>query len=808
MEYSQQRSKQTYLLLEEGVSRKKMVRQETKDQIKERNRHVNKAIVDLLNTTADEDQEFKRREVRSMNWNKLPEVVYNIVSGTQGREQFLVNGRIQISQENFPAFKDMMKKSGIYEKQGILNRREYKRIAKLFNKISPEGLQKVMDLGVGRANSNFVENYNIKNLLERGAINQTNVLQFLADFDNNGLIDNKDVGSSMTGYQLLENIKLLGDRQKDEDGRRQIINGPKTSNVLKGLLRGASVETRNQSVDAAVQKALAKEQLTMLDLVSLLQQSPELKVHILRHAQSLNEYTEGGKVQLMGDKGLTEKFYELGNINRELSIFNPEQKSLVTEHFTDADALEAIKNMEGFDMKALETITEKNAEVIQRSISGAVLRYMNIVVDAMFLRFGPAVRQFQYIWGDAKFGATKYFNLSDEEKRKPMSEQEKKQFLQSFKKEFYTKTKLGLSTGPSASNGKIDGRNLGVSGNIDWIKKDYSDRYGVNAGANINPFTGNLYVGLGREGAGQFNQKRAEDITGKVRGVNRLGAEAGLLGGVNYKQGSGWGFDAYAGPFIETDKIGGIEQRKMAFQSFFNNLIFMHDYGFEANQNPTYDQLKQTLLSNVRTAGNGEKFYAKYKGRVDTVINTFVDELKSGNVLEDLAKENMTPEQKNAIVRKLLDQSGDGFKALFEQAELDKINARGIHLTQGGLRGSLGDLIRGKILGAFFKARLSSFRSIYEEDAAKLNRISQELNQGVGMEQIDLSGSKDLQTIAQSIEHAYAIEGLSVNAKNNTLEFTAPEGKSIAQLLHVYYKPGLEKAGFHFDGNKLVVGNV
>lgn len=435
----------------------------------------------------------------------------------------------------------------------------------------------------------------------------------------------------------------------------------------------------------------------------------------------------------------------------------------------------------------------------------------------------------QYNYGNSQAAIEGKIPLTKEDLQRPWNGQETKEFIKSagFKKWLQTTSitpMIGIATYADAEGKMQPSPVLGLGISFDKTKIDPSQKWAhhfTQVGVAYDVMDMQLFAGLNGENVRQVNNKQLkENLNTNKPYVKWLGIQYGVGGALDIKNPLQSGVFANIGPLYQVDHLAGLDQVSKNFETFLNPFTKAIDAKF-LNAKLTNDSDRDKLYVDLENWYLGA-FAAKYKEPkylhlTESMIHLFVWHLQEQRLLENLGKHDLALVDKQKIVQAYMGQRIDWFITTLYQAELAKLNTKWLKLSAIGAKIganlTVESLLKGGPIGVLFSANLkfTAYNEIYGDDPNDINSVSKQLDYGAGMKSLDIAPGSSLDVVAKTLEKALVINGLSIeaNESDGTLTFTNSNGGSVLDLLHLYYTPeALKDAGFTFDGETLVVGNV
>lgn len=513
---------------------------------------------------------------------------------------------------------------------------------------------------------------------------------FLADINNDGKVDQFDLGSGMTGLQIYSTLQQMCETKRNGYGESfKIINSPQTSSILKNLLKSAAAVSTNSNIKTDIYDFLHKPEREFIHtkhIMDFIKKYPELKMHMIINIQAQSEYAQS-------TRSITNT-YEALNTDITISLSQTQDTDIISDYFTSNEIRQAMGDLERTNIQELYTIMEDNGFTVNRKLDADVLNTMSIFMNTLFLNFGPMMRYLQYDWGDAQIGSKANINLQSH-LDKPRSEQETRKFIKKNKDKLQKRSK-NIAIQPTLGLTK-DGKTIvGLGFNIDKIKNDPSQpraRHSNNLGASLNIPNGELFIGLNQEHVRQVNNI---GINSKKPYVKGLGIQLSAAASADTKNRKATGISLGVGPVYEVDHLAGLEQAKYNFDKFLSPFIKSLDTKFFPATT-----LSQKERNHLYTVELQERYFSKfpseykqykYRNMVDGIIHMFVENLQQQRVLENLAAPRtpaLTLDEKQKIIQAFMSQRTDGFIAQLYQVQLAKLNTKGAKISKIGLTAGL-----------------------------------------------------------------------------------------------------------------------
>lgn len=664
-----------------------------------------------------------------------------------------------------------------------------------------------------------------------------NFFSFICDFNNDGRVDQYDLGSSMTWFAFHGMLTSVCDVKKI--GKKfEILNGPKTAVVLRNMLEKAYSTSHNVNLRTDIKKLLdSNDFLHTYHVFEIMKKYPEIKPFLIYDIQAESEYAQKTRQ--------IKNTYEAFNPDAANSLLWTVDTDPIDDYFINEAIKEAMGNLHDTNIEKLKAIAAKEWITLNRKVDVDVLRAMNVLVSTLFMNFGPLMRAMQYDRlhaGQNDPGYTGQYNpgnahlamegkipLSKEEMQRPWNGQETKEFIESteFKKHLPQiisfNPLLWIST-YSDSEGKTQPSPvlwIGVS--FDKSKLDPSGKrasHFTQIGLSYDVMDMQLFAGLNGSNVRQINNQNLKDNMDATKPYVRwLGLQYGVWGALDIKNPmQSWLF-ASVWPLYQVDHLAGLDQVSRNFEMFLSPFTKPIDAKFltanlstEADWDKLYIDLENHYLNNF----SSKYKEPKYLHLTESMIHLFVGHLQEQRLLENLWQHDLPIVDKQKIVQAYMWQRIDGFTSTLYQAELAKLNTKWLKLSKLWAKVwanlTVESLLNGWPIGVLFSANLSfsAYDEIYGDDPHDINSVSKQLDYGAGMQSLDIPAGSNLEDIAYRLENAFAIDGLSIQADEGKLIFSNKNSWwSVLDLLHLYYtQKAFDDAWFIFDGKKLIVWNV
>lgn len=809
------------------------------DRYHEKKGEKKKVIKTILDTMAE-------KELRSINLDDFTEILDKMLIALDDKTVNFKQDDGTINMKEFKKwFKETFVKTGEYKKQGIFNFNEIKKIGKIIEKSFDDNdvknsLERLADIGDKAKNIDIVGVANAQIMLENG-VNKENIFLFFCDFDSDGVVDSTVTGGerrdtgSMMWLQLYANFLQYTDTQWIENPNntdekiKEIIDGPKTSNVFKSLLEWVKSKSENKDLIQAIDQFLEsnKEDITREEFLEFMKNgkkiNKEWNEERITATYDVKEFIKSLGDELNEGRDLSEMLISKQQTKERLRYdveFFKNYGKQSTQNYQELsnvflkDIQSTKKNNPDFE-KLKNTLKPDELNHVRGTYEDVALKAINLITDLIYADFGKnAETTIAGIFSGALIGWIHYTLYN------PDGTINSKNVRTVVGKFIAERLQPSIGMAVDAKGNPI----LWMSIGYEKLSSTLGNKFESALSGNINlwklfkwdiKFNINLWAGYGK----QVNEKNVGRLNNKkLIPVNRIGIEWGVWL-------DAYSLSPYAWVFFERDFPAGIEQHGRVCLQLMDEL-FAIDKVFTSRgafQRWMETRLKELADKNDKFKNNQDFFHEWIKQLAGEMERSWVFEL---------LKESNKDDQKN-IMDYIYTTYRDGFiENGIDQEQSEKL-ARGIRLTRFGVRVKLAEiltkagiaattgtvlawpiwtLIGGWAWALVAMAKFSTFRTWYKEDINKTARNFVKIENGIGMDSLALEDITEIDQLTTLVENKlniyHKLFSVTKNEKWN-IEITSTTDANILSHLNVYFsQKAIDQNLFSSDGKKLIIGGA
>ncbi len=826
------------------VSKKERKEAGIVDRYANRNKDKKTAIFGILhNGNLENDEDLKKRDIRSIDRDDLTNILDDVLTDDFLEKVEDSNGKID--KKSFrKAFREEFTKEDRYKRKGLINLNEINKIADIIEKSLKdkpdqtwlrEDLQGLADIGETVKNMDYTAAWNDEVLLKK--IDPENVFLFLCDFDSDGIINSKDVWTTMGG-QLYTNFleyATVEFKDTDNDGKEEkyITDGPETSALIVRLLKATANESDNGNLKIAINDFISKKTenggtITMEDFKTFMSEgytytpiwsekeitvttTKDIKEFIKTISDQLNESKDLSRL-FVDQKIMQEKILESSKIITDIK----NTETWVKNHpFYTATIKDDYKDLTSTEQFTKDFNNPEELENIRSTAAYNTIKVINYLTDLIYLDlWNTSDTVIGGIFNGAEIGGIKYtFNDKD----KTLNGRKVKDVLGQ-----YIFTRLNKSVGIWFDP---DGKPvLWASLSYEKTSDDLWNKFEAEISANVNlaklKFNFNLWASKAR----QVNESHVSRLsTKKPIPVNRIGME--VWAGIDTKK---LQISPYVWVFFERDFPAGIEQSARAFDRMVKKVLSYDDIQIYNS----YDDYQSGMIKNLDKLIATDEEVKTNQYFLKDMIKQIGKEMQRAGVFELIAKQTDERIKKN-ILEYMYSASIDAFHENAKEQWWYEQLAWRVKLTKFGLKSKLVDIISRAWLGAAAGSAIpgwgtvfgavtwtfvgamtfSTRKTSYKEDAVhKWRQNYMDIQTGLTAEDHqEILDKKDINILAEFLDKELNPNEklLNVTSKDDKILITGINGTDPKEYLNIYYSENaLTENAFSLENNVLTLGNA
>lgn len=639
---------------------------------------------------------------------------------------------------------------------------------------------------------------------QKDFLNKT--LLSVCDFDANGTVDSKYIGTAVSESQLYEIFLHAKPRPnyKEENGQFVIMPGPQTNRLLAKILTTASIVSTNATPEFT--KAMKEYSQQILVASNSNQNAEALRLFsqavienpIIRdafktagenklEAHFTDKSAKAGDATLMDDISLQDKIGKLPY----RAVFGQAEAQAMQEKYLSTS----------IDLSNLPAWIDK--DVVMKSTAYDIVGVMNTVTDMIYLKtqwLDPAkawrmiegIFKSTFAWQVGVWG-TLSIPLDKDGKIARNNPTIKNTIGE------YVRKKLQITPNISMSQNNEVVVWLGIG--TEHISDDFSNRFERWAGGwlNLKDLTTGWWLTMERTRQINPDNKKVTSTFNNAA-VTRLWFGLGI---------SLPNPDIQVWPVREKDVLGGIEQRKQNINSLYTKTVDMISLTPDAISTP--DELKAAIIASAGTD------YQSNRSLFDAIADMATNALEADQFFSTT---DVTAEEKIAYAKAIIIWTAKDRAAFLESNAIKDLNGEvKITKVKGTFSATDALLAAGvaipwlNVLAATWlglkktiqlvgSVRLSAFKAQYTADKWQLAYIDKQMQEG--RETRWYVTENTLEQHAQNIQESLMIPGLEVKTVDGKIQLFGEWLKS----LKVLAKKTEEGKQYAYDGTTLTLGKI
>lgn len=745
----------------------------------------------------------------------LSTILKDMIAAGKTKDQIAAMSKDELRSTIRSMYPDMRNHSGWSNSNRLI-----KKMSGVIEKMDTKDMEEVMLMsnlsGIIATGNSVEQNRLLQKELTNFESNSTNLdvqksflntsLLSVCDFDANGTVDSKYIGTAVSESQLYEIFLHAKPRPnyKEENGQFVIMPGPQTNRLLAKILTTASIVSTNATPEFT--KAMKEYSQQILVASNSNQNAEALRLFsqavienpIIRdafktagenklEAHFTDKSAKAGDATLMDDISLQDKIGKLPY----RAVFGQAEAQAMQEKYLSTS----------IDLSNLPAWIDK--DVVMKSTAYDIVGVMNTVTDMIYLKtqwLDPAkawrmiegIFKSTFAWQVGVWG-TLSIPLDKDGKIARNNPTIKNTIGE------YVRKKLQITPNISMSQNNEVVVWLGIG--TEHISDDFSNRFERWAGGwlNLKDLTTGWWLTMERTRQINPDNKKVTSTFNNAA-VTRLWFGLGI---------SLPNPDIQVWPVREKDVLGGIEQRKQNINSLYAKTVDMISLTPDAISTP--DELKAAIIASAGTD------YQSNRSLFDAIADMATNALEADQFFSTT---DVTAEEKIAYAKAIIIWTAKDRAAFLESNAIKDLNGEvKITKVKGTFSATDALLAAGvaipwlNVLAATWlglkktiqlvgSVRLSAFKAQYTADKWQLAYIDKQMQEG--RETRWYVTENTLEQHAQNIQESLMIPGLEVKTVDGKIQLFGEWLKS----LKVLAKKTEEGKQYAYDGTTLTLGKI